>query len=83
MALQVKRDFCACKPCDCDGGAERSCWFTLAPQGDHNEVAIHFRRTRAGYNTKDVYQRLVAAGAEPAWLEQALPAHHGRLTAAA
>ncbi|MFJ4568995.1 hypothetical protein ACIP4U_36155 [Streptomyces caelestis] len=79
MALQVKRDFCACKPCDCDGGAERSCWFTLAPQADHGEVVIHFRRTRAGYKTSDVYERLVAAGAEPAWLEQALPAQHGRL----
>ncbi|MFE7805874.1 hypothetical protein ACFU51_14655 [Streptomyces sp. NPDC057430] len=79
MALLVKRDSCACKPCDCDGGAERSCWFTLEPKGNHGEVTIHFRQTRAGYDVSDVYGRLIAAGAEAAWLERALPAHHGRL----
>jgi hypothetical protein len=79
MRLQVKRDFCACKPCDCDGGAERSCWFRFDPGPGYGEVAVHFRRTRADYRTSDVYERLVAAGAEPAWLEQALPAQHGRM----
>lgn len=79
MRLQVKRDFCACKPCDCDGGAERSCWFRFDPGLGYGDVAVHFRRTRADYRTADVYERLVAAGAEPAWLEQALPAQHERM----
>lgn len=46
MALQVQRDFCACKPCNCDAGAERSCWFTFGVRGGHGEVGMHFRRTR-------------------------------------
>jgi len=79
MALQVERDFCACKPCNCDGGSERSCWFTLDPKGGHGEVAIHFRRNRVGYPVADVYERLATAGADPMWLQQALPAHHERL----
>ncbi|MET9077916.1 hypothetical protein ABZX95_38535 [Streptomyces sp. NPDC004232] len=79
MALHVTRHSCACKPCDCDGGAERSCWFTLGPITDHGRVAIHFRRTRVGYKIADVYERLTAAGASPAWLEQALPTHHERM----
>lgn len=78
MTLDVERDFCACKPCNCDGGAERSCWFTLPPKGGHGEVTIHFRRNRTGYPVADVYERLVAAGANPTWLAQALPAHHER-----
>ncbi|MGK5631832.1 hypothetical protein [Streptomyces sp. URMC 123] len=77
MDLAVTRDSCACKPCDCDGGAERSCWFTLDPQGDHGSIVIHFRRQKAGYDASRAYGRLVAAGAEPAWLERALPTHHG------
>ncbi|MFK0120806.1 hypothetical protein [Streptomyces sp. NPDC090994] len=81
MPLQVKHDYCACKPCDCDGGAERSCWFRLVPQGDQGGVSIHFRRTRTGYRNSDVYERLVAAGAEPVWLEQALPTQHGSAAA--
>lgn len=80
MALAVNRDSCACKSCDCDGGAERSCWFTLDPEGNRGQVVIHFRQTRVGCDGSDVYERLVAAGAEPAWLERALPAHHRRST---
>lgn len=78
MTMGVKRESCACKPCNCDGGAERSCWFTLSPKSDHGEAVIHFRRAKAGYDLSNVYGRLVAAGAEPSWLELALPDHHGR-----
>ncbi|MGW6857785.1 hypothetical protein [Streptomyces xanthophaeus] len=79
MNAQVKRDFCACKPCDCDGGAERTCWFTLEPAGLGGEIGLRFRRTRAGHDASSAYGRLVKAGASSAWLAQALPAHHASL----
>ncbi|MGI5451449.1 hypothetical protein ACQEVM_37955 [Streptomyces sp. CA-243310] len=79
MNAKVTRDHCACKPCDCDGGAERSCWFTLEPEGPGGEVVIHFRKKRSGYDVKDVYGRLVQAGASSDWLVQALPVHHAML----
>ncbi|WP_405748375.1 hypothetical protein OG232_00150 [Streptomyces sp. NBC_01411] len=77
LALQPTREHCACKPCDCDGGAERNCWYKLDAGGEHrDEIMFHFRRTRAGYESARAYGRLVAAGAEPDWLAQALPARH-------
>ncbi|MGW6705481.1 hypothetical protein ACWGDE_11400 [Streptomyces sp. NPDC054956] len=79
MNVQVKRDHCACKPCNCDGGAERMCSFTLEPGVPGGEIGLRFRRTRAGYDASDAYGRLVRAGASPAWLAQALPAHHASL----
>ncbi|MFB9608603.1 hypothetical protein ACFFTQ_37190 [Streptomyces roseofulvus] len=77
LAIQSTRDHCECKKCDCDGGAERNCWFTLDTGGGRrDEIVLHFRHTRAGYDITREYDQLVAAGAAPDWLAQALPAHH-------
>ncbi|WP_097914118.1 hypothetical protein [Streptomyces sp. b84] len=77
MGLKASRDHCACKPCDCDGGAERNCWYTLdAGEGDLGAIGIHFRRNAVGRDLTRAYGRLVAAGADPDWLARALPAHH-------
>ncbi|GAA5705635.1 hypothetical protein AQJ43_36345 [Streptomyces avermitilis] len=80
MPLQVKRDHCSCKPCACDGGAERNCWFTLEMPDGQGEVGMHFRRARADFDASGTYERLVTAGANARWLEQVLPAHHSRLS---
>ncbi|WP_432161523.1 hypothetical protein [Streptomyces sp. NRRL F-5630] len=77
MPLQVTREHCVCKPCDCDQGAERNCWYTLDTGGGRrDEIRIHFRRASAGGDTEYEYGRLAAAGADPKWLVQALPSHH-------
>ncbi|MFI6372382.1 hypothetical protein [Streptomyces sp. NPDC050546] len=82
--LRVSRDHCACKPCDCDGGAERNCWYTLdSGAGQRGEVGIHFRRIGVGRTLVREYGRLVAAGADSGWLAQALPFHHRRSTTSA
>jgi hypothetical protein len=82
LPLQVTREHCMCKPCDCDRGAERNCWYTLnAGGGRLGEIGIHFRRVRASRDTVREYGRLVAAGADPEWLAQALPAHYERSVA--
>lgn len=82
LALQINREHCACKPCDCDGGAERNCFLSLgAGLGRQGSVGIHFRRSAAGRDLTNTYGRLVAAGAAAEWLDRALPAHHRRLAA--
>ncbi|MGV9942455.1 hypothetical protein [Streptomyces sp. NPDC003401] len=82
MPFQATREHCVCKPCDCDKGAERNCWYTLdTGEGRRGEIGIHFRRARAGRDTDHAYERLVAAGADPKWLAQALPSHHQRSAA--
>ncbi|MDQ0701001.1 MULTISPECIES: hypothetical protein [unclassified Streptomyces] len=82
MRLKADREHCVCKPCDCDGGAERNCWYTLnAGGGRHGEIGIHFRRSRVGRDTGQEHGRLVGAGASPGWLAQALPSHYQRSAA--
>ncbi|MGW2425611.1 hypothetical protein ACWC0C_41315 [Streptomyces sp. NPDC001709] len=82
MPLKATREHCVCKPCDCDRGAERNCWYSLDTGGGRRgEIGIHFRRARAGRDTEHEYGRLVAAGADPKWLAQALPSHHQRSAA--
>ncbi|PJN31651.1 hypothetical protein CG747_44165 [Streptomyces sp. CB02959] len=82
MQLRATREHCACKPCDCDQGAERNCWYTLDEGGGRRDgIRIHFRRVRVGWDTEREYERLVAAGADSQWLAQALPARHQRSAA--
>ncbi|RPK23580.1 hypothetical protein EES37_38135 [Streptomyces sp. ADI91-18] len=80
MPLQVFRESCACKSCTCDGGAERSCWFTFVGDQPKTKIIIHFRQTRAHYDMTDPYDRLTGAGASRTWLQQALPSHHEQAT---
>lgn len=55
-------------------GSRANCWYTLdAGGGPRDEIVLHFRRTRADYDVSHEYGRLVAAGADPDWLAQALP----------
>ncbi|SEB64439.1 hypothetical protein SAMN05216483_0102 [Streptomyces sp. 2131.1] len=82
MPLKAAREHCMCKPCDCDQGAERNCWYTLdVGGGRRGEIGIHFRRARVGRDTGQEHGRLVGAGATPDWLAQALPSHYQRSAA--